>query len=98
LALIQLGINDAPLPSVEDGDHPSGEHSDLPPTRTLEGLYVTRSSFYRWYQKYKEDGYEGLADCKFKPRQFWNRIPYIARDQVVQIALAHHEKSPRQLA
>jgi transposase InsO family protein len=53
---------------------------------------------YRWYQKYQEDGYDGLADSMSSPRQFWNRIPDIVRDQVVQIALAHPEKSPRQLA
>ena len=74
------------------------EHSDLPITRTLAALDVSRSSFYTWYQKYQEDGYEGLAERKFSPRQFWNRIPDIVRDQVVRIALAHPEKSPRQLA
>ncbi len=74
------------------------EHSDLPITRTLEELDVPRSSFYRWYLKYQEDGYEGLADYKSSPRQFWNRIPDMVRDQVVQIALAHPDKSPRQLA
>ena len=74
------------------------EHSDLPISRTLEELDVPRSSFYRWYQKYQEDGYEGLADYRSCPRQFWNRILDIERDQVVQIALAHPEKSPRQLA
>lgn len=74
------------------------EHSDLPITRTLDELDVPRSSFYRWYQKYQEDGYEGLADSRSSPRQFWNRIPDIVRDQVVQIALAHPEKSSRQLA
>ena len=74
------------------------EHSDLPITRTLKELDVPRSSFYRWYQKYQEDGYEGLADVQSTPRQFWNRIPDTIRDQVVQIVLAHPEKSPRQLA
>ena len=74
------------------------EHSDLPITRTLDELDVPRSSFYRWYQKYQEDGYDGLADSMPSPRQFWNRIPDMVRDQVVQIALAHPDKSPRQLA
>jgi transposase-like protein len=74
------------------------EHSDISITRTLEELDVPRSSFYRWYQKYQEDGYKGLADSMSSPRQFWNRIPDIVRDQVVQIALAHPDKSPRQLA
>jgi len=74
------------------------EHSDISITRTLEELDVPRSSFYRWYQKYQEDGYKGLADSMSSPRQFWNRIPDIVRDQVVLIALAHPDKSPRQLA
>ena len=51
------------------------EHSDISITRTLEELDVPRSSFYRWYQKYQEDGYKGLADSMSSPRQFWNRIP-----------------------
>ncbi len=74
------------------------EHSDLPITRTLDELDVPRSSFCRWYQKHQEDGYEWLAEYKSSPRQFWNRIPDMGRDQVVQIALAHPDKSPRQLA
>jgi len=74
------------------------EHSDLPIKRTLEELDVARSTFYRWYQKYQEEGYEGLADVQSSPRQFWNRIPETIRDQVVQIALAHPDKSPQQLA
>ena len=48
--------------------------------------------------KYQEDGYEGLADDQSSPRQFWIQIPNTIRDQVVQIALARPEKSPRQLA
>ncbi len=30
--------------------------------RTLEELDVPRSSFYRWYLRYKEEGYDGLAN------------------------------------
>jgi transposase InsO family protein len=74
------------------------EHSELSIIKTLEELVVPRSTFYRWYQRYQDEGLDGLADLKPKPRQFWNRIPDIVRDQVVQIALAHPEKSPRQLA
>lgn len=63
------------------------EHSDLPISKTLEELDVPRSTFYRWYQKYQEDGCEGLADRKSSPRQFWNRIPDTIREQVVKLAL-----------
>ncbi len=64
----------APLKSglfvaVEIGTHFNLlEHSDLPITRTLEELTATRSSFYRWYQKYQEGGYEGLTDFKSSPQ------------------------------
>jgi len=74
------------------------EHSSLPIRQTLEALDVPRSTFYRWYTKYQEGGYEGLADRKPNPRQFWNRIPEYVRQQVVDLALGFPDKSPRQLA
>lgn len=74
------------------------EHSSLPVRKTLEELDVPRSTFYRWYAKYQEEGYDGLADKKSNPRQFWNRIPEHVRLQVVDLALSFPDKSPRQLA
>ncbi len=74
------------------------EHSDLPTTKTLNEPDVPRSTFYRWYQRYQEEGLDGVADLKPRSRQFWNRIPDIVRDQVVQFALENPDKSSRQLA
>ncbi len=74
------------------------EHSELSISRTLDELDVPRSTFYRWYQRYQEEGLDGVADHKPRPRQFWNRIPDIVRDQVVQFALENPDKSSRQLA
>ena len=74
------------------------EHSNLSVKRTLEELDVPRSTFYRWYGQYQEDGPDGLKDQKPNPRQFWNRIPDPVKDQVVDLALEHPEKSSRQLA
>jgi transposase-like protein len=74
------------------------EEIDLPVKRTLEEMEIPRSTFYRWYKHYQEEGYEGLADREPNPRQFWNRIPDEVRHHVVQVALAHPDKSPRQLA
>ena len=74
------------------------EESELPITRTLQELEVPRSTFYRWYQRYQEGGYDGLTDQKPAPRQFWNRIPESVREHVVEVALEQPEKSPRQLA
>ena len=74
------------------------EGSDLPVKRTLEELQVNRSSFYEWYRRYRNDGYDGLAVKPPHPRRFWNRIPEPEKEQLVAIALEHPEQSPRQLA
>ncbi len=74
------------------------EHSELSISRTLDELDVPQSTFYRWYQRYQEEGLDGEADLKPRARQFWNRIPGIVRDQVVQFALENPDKSSRQLA
>ncbi len=37
------------------------ENSDLPVKKTLDGLGVARTSFYRWYNNYVEKGYDGLS-------------------------------------
>lgn len=74
------------------------EHSALSVEQTLFELDVPRSSFYRWYQQYRKNGPGGLEPRKPTRQQFWNRIPNSVNDQVVQLALAHPEKSARQLA
>ena len=74
------------------------EHSNLSIRKTLEELDVPRSTFYDWYRKYQEEGFYGLAYKKPGPRQYWNRIPESVREQVVDLALEHPDKSPRQLA
>jgi putative transposase len=74
------------------------EHSNLSVKQTLEELEVPRSTFYRWYRLYLEDGPDGLIDQQPNPRQFWNRIPKPVKEQVVDLALKHPEKSSRQLA
>ena len=74
------------------------EKSSLPVQKTLAELDINRSTFYGWYNRYLEDGYDGLADKKPTPRKFWNKIPELVKQQIVDIALEHPEKSPRQLA
>ena len=74
------------------------EHSALPIGRTLAKLDVPRSSFYRWYQRYQQDGEQGLEPQPSKRRQFWNCLPEPVCDQIVRLALAQPEKSARQLA
>ncbi len=74
------------------------EESALSISQTLRELAINRSTFYAWYRKYAEDGYDGLADRKPRPKKFWNRIPAPVKDQVVAIALELPDKSPRELA
>ena len=74
------------------------EHSNLSIRQTLEELGVPRSSFYRWYRNFQEDGLEGLKNKPPQDKSFWNRIPGSVREQVVELALEHPDQSSRQLA
>jgi transposase InsO family protein len=74
------------------------ETSQLPVKQTLAELEVPRSTFYDWYRRYAEAGYDGLADRLPQRQQFWNRIPDSVREQGVDVALEKTELSPRQLA
>jgi putative transposase len=74
------------------------EDSPLSIRKTLKQLQVNRSTFYQWYLKYQEGGVEGLADDYTKPRRFWNEIPPVEKQQVVETALELPDKSPRELA
>jgi transposase InsO family protein/transposase-like protein len=72
------------------------EGSQIGVVRTLRELAIHPSVFYKWYNSYKEKGYDGLA--RKKRRQFWNQIPPWEKDRVVEIALDKPELSPRELA
>lgn len=74
------------------------EHTELSVSNTLKELGVPRSTFYRWYRDYQEEGEDGLLDKRPRPRQFWNRIPESVRQQVVDLALEYPDRSSRQLA
>jgi len=72
--------------------------SDLSVTMTLNQLNIPKSTFYDWYNRYLEEGFEGLYHRKNPDRQQWNQIPDKEREEVVAIALDKPEKSPRELA
>ena len=40
------------------------EESELSVRRTSQEIKVSRSSFYRWYRAYEEDGLDGLENQK----------------------------------
>ena len=74
------------------------QDSQLGVKRTLEELDVPRSSFYRWYRRYKEEGYDGLANLPPNVRRFWNKIPDCEKQRVIDVALAKPDLTPRELA
>jgi len=74
------------------------EESPVSVKLTLLELDINRSTFYKWYRRYQEGGFDALANRYRPPKQFWNAIPPLEKQRVVETALEHPEKSPRELA
>ena len=74
------------------------EGSHLPVRRTLARIGVPVTTFYRWYDRYREHGPEGLEDRSPRPSRVWNRIPDPVRERLLALALEAPELSPRELA
>ena len=74
------------------------EESEIGPNRTLKELGINKSTFYNWYGRYKEDGYDGLAPKQRALNTYWNKIPDKMKQEVVDLALECPELSPRELA
>ena len=74
------------------------EQSHLPARRTLRQLGIPPATFYRWYERYQRGGLEALADRPCRPDRVWNRIADATRGQIIDLALAEPELSPRELA
>ena len=74
------------------------EGTDLPVRLTLRQMGVPRSTFYDWYQRYAEEGFDGLHDKKPARRPRWNAIPKTVQSQVIDLALERTDLSPRELA
>ena len=74
------------------------EETDLPVRAPLRQLGIPRSTFYGWYQRYEEMGFDGLHDKTPAPQPRWNKIPQAVNDEVLDMALARTDLSPRELA
>lgn len=74
------------------------QDSEIGVNRTLKELDIHKSTFYQWYGRYQEKGYDGLAPKERAVNSQWNKIPDTHRQQVVEIALDIPELSPRELA
>src|SRR5690606_14847454 len=58
----------------------SATTSDIGVKRTLESFGIHRSTFYKWYQKYLQNGYDGLKQGHRVSRRQWNSIPEEQKD------------------
>ena len=72
--------------------------SEIGVKSTLESFGIARSTFYKWYQTYLENGYDGLKSAGRTSKRQWNSIPEEQKDLVVEIALEYTELSSRELA
>ena len=73
------------------------ERSEIGVNRTLLQLGINKSTFYKWYKAYLDNGAGGL-EPKCSIRQRWNTIPQVEKNLVVEIALEYTELSPRELS
>ncbi len=74
------------------------ERSYLSAKQTLGMLGVPRTTFYRWYERYRLGGQDALQDKAPQPARVWNRIPNEIRERLITLALNRPELSPRELA
>ena len=74
------------------------ERSHLPAKQTLDMLGIPRTTFYRWYARFRLEGQDALRDKAPLPGRIWNRIPDAVRDSLITLALDRPELSPRELA
>ena len=74
------------------------ERSSLPVRRTLDKLGIPKSTFYGWYERYREGGDEALADTRPHCNPVWNRLPKKVRKSILALALERPELSARELA
>ena len=67
--------------------------SELGVKLTLEEYGIARSTFYKWYQSYLEQGFDGLKPKQRLTNRQWNSIPDSLKDLVVKLALEYPELS-----
>ena len=74
------------------------EASHLPVKQTLAMLGIPRTTYYRWYDRWSEGGFDALDDTAPHPGSVWNRLPDDIRADIVEFALEHEDLTPRELA
>ena len=74
------------------------ERSSLPVRRSLDRLGIPRSTFYGWYERYREGGDAALEDIRPNTGKVWNRLPAKIRRSILKLALERPELSSREVA
>lgn len=74
------------------------EKSDLPLGETLLRLDVPISTYYRWRNKFRRDGIDGLRDRSPYRGKTWNQILPEERDKILKVADAYPGRSPREVS
>jgi putative transposase len=69
-----------------------------PKRTTITELGLSRSTFYRWQRRYREQGEAGLVDRKPEPGAVWNRLRPTEKTTILETALQQPDLSPRELA
>ena len=72
--------------------------SELGVNRTLFEIGLNKSTFYKWYKAYSEQGIDGLAPNQRCSRRQWNTIPQEQKNLVVEFALDYPHLFSRELA
>ena len=70
------------------------ERSHLPVKQTRAMLGIARTTFYRWYARYRHDGEVALRDKAPRPARVWNRIPDTVRARLMTLALGQAGTEP----
>lgn len=74
------------------------EQSPLSVKATLRELGINRSTFYEWYKRYLNDGFDGLADQPYRRTSAWNQLPSVEKSRIVELAFERPDLSCRELA
>ncbi len=72
--------------------------SPLPKRHTLAELGVPHSTYYRWQRRFRQQGEQGLVDCRPQPGVVWNRLRPQEQKTILTEALRQPDLSPRELA
>ena len=74
------------------------ESSTVPIVQALKCLDISKSTYYRWKQRFRAKGFAGLQDRSPVKGIVWNRLLQSERDKILELALLYPEWSSREIA